>query len=109
MKRSFQSEAELLGLAEAAELLGLSKPAAARRRKAADFPEPVTELACGPVWTRDQIVGYAVERSANFHERESVEEVAVPDRIGPATLARLIGRSEAWIESRKFTLPCVRS
>jgi hypothetical protein len=57
---------ELVGVAEAAALLGISKAAlcerrrlSARGRSRAPFPEPVAALACGPIWLRRQIVDYA--------------------------------------------------
>lgn len=46
----------LLGSQEAAEALGVSRQRLAQIRQAKpDFPSPVTELAAGPVWTRDAI------------------------------------------------------
>jgi len=57
---------DLVGLAEAAALLAISKAAfcerrgrSARGRGRARFPEPVAALACGPIWLRRQIVDYA--------------------------------------------------
>jgi hypothetical protein len=50
---------DLVGLAEAAELLGIGRAALAeRRRRHATFPLPVAELRCGPVWFRAQIDHY---------------------------------------------------
>lgn len=66
---------ELVGRAEAAELLGLSGPALSNRRHAegwdrhdtirqegerVPFPEPVLELACGPIWLRDDVLEYGL-------------------------------------------------
>ena len=56
----------LLGLAETAELLAISKAALCeRRRRAKDgskrkpgLPEPVALLRCGPIWRRSQIEEY---------------------------------------------------
>jgi predicted DNA-binding transcriptional regulator AlpA len=47
--------ARLLGVHEAAELLGISKAAIAERRRAGTFPAPVVELRCGPIWRRSAI------------------------------------------------------
>lgn len=66
----------MLGLAEAAELLGLSRRALSGRRGSPDFPVPVAELRCGPVWEREQIVAYAASRSARFRERRGVRSLA---------------------------------
>jgi hypothetical protein len=50
---------DLVGLAEAAEILELKRAAVSeRRRRHASFPEPVAELACGPVWFQAQIEHY---------------------------------------------------
>lgn len=46
---------ELVGLQEAAKLLGISKSTLSERRRAGTFPDPVVELACGPIWQRAQI------------------------------------------------------
>ncbi len=67
---------EFLGVAEVAVLLYLSKSALADRRRQPDFPRPVAELLCGPVWTRAAIVEYARQRSARFHERPGIEALA---------------------------------
>jgi hypothetical protein len=50
---------ELVGLAEAAELLAISKAALCERRRAGVFPEPVAELRCGPIWLRREIERHA--------------------------------------------------
>ncbi|HET7234974.1 MAG TPA: hypothetical protein VFK59_00915 [Actinomycetota bacterium] len=39
-----------LGVTEIAELLGVSRQRVMQLRQRADFPEPVAELAAGPVW-----------------------------------------------------------
>jgi hypothetical protein len=53
---------DLVGVCEAAELVGISRSAlAARRRSHGSFPRPVAEPRCGPVWFRWQIQAYAAE------------------------------------------------
>jgi len=56
---------DLVGLAEAAAMLELSKAALCERRggrsriaRLLPFPQPVAELRCGPVWLRSQIEEY---------------------------------------------------
>jgi hypothetical protein len=50
---------DLVGTAEAAELLGIGRAALGeRRRRHESFPPPVAELRCGPVWFRAQIEHY---------------------------------------------------
>jgi hypothetical protein len=53
---------DLVGLAEAAELAGISRAAlSGRKRDHANFPAPVAELRCGPIWFRWQIQTYLAE------------------------------------------------
>jgi hypothetical protein len=66
----------LLGLREVADLLGLTREGIRLRRQSADFPEPVAELACGPVWTRDDLIEYACSRSARLDERAAIARLA---------------------------------
>lgn len=49
---------ELVGLHEAAELLGITKSALSERRRVGRFPDPIVKLACGPIWQRAQIEAY---------------------------------------------------
>jgi hypothetical protein len=55
---------DLVGLAEAAALLGISRSALCQRRLTearrgeAGVPVPVAELSCGPIWRRTQILAY---------------------------------------------------
>jgi prophage regulatory protein len=45
----------LVGLAEIAKLLAVSKRTASRYAARDDFPKPVAELAMGPVWLAEAI------------------------------------------------------
>jgi predicted DNA-binding transcriptional regulator AlpA len=85
---------KLLGLAEVAELLGMSKAAVIRlrvprqrRRDRVPFPRPAVELACGPVWCRAQIERYLDDRArgpavtAAERARERREYERALDRI----------------------------
>lgn len=49
---------DILGTAEVAEVLGVSKQRIHALRKMADFPEPVTVLASTPVWHRAEVVHF---------------------------------------------------
>src|SRR5438132_13141985 len=49
---------EFVGIAELAELLAVTKQRASELAKSADFPEPLTVLKAGPVWTRASIARY---------------------------------------------------
>ena len=46
------------GVAEVAEVLCISKSALTERRRHSSFPEPLVELACGPIWDLDVIDAY---------------------------------------------------
>ena len=112
----------LLGAQEVAAALGLTRRTLHRRRREADFPSPVAELASGPVWERDQIVEYARSRSERFVERASVAALAFGegDRSGeaaivgdsalsPAEIAAELGMPSWWCEEMSFTLPVNRN
>lgn len=56
---TFGRKPRFAGVAEAAELLKISKPALAdRRRLSDDFPPPIAELACGPIWEVSDLRAY---------------------------------------------------
>ena len=67
--RTEDAPLELVGVAEAAELLGRSKATVCERRRRRSvpgdalppFPVPVAALKCGPVWERTQIDAYRAE------------------------------------------------
>ena len=50
-----QSELPVAGLAEVAELLGVSKRTASRYTLRPDFPAPAVVLAMGPIWYRAEV------------------------------------------------------
>src|SRR5436305_7633252 len=53
---------DLVGLAEAAELAGIGGAALSlRRQHHPNFPQPVAQLRCGPIWFRWQIETYLAE------------------------------------------------
>jgi hypothetical protein len=49
----------LVGLAEAAELFGVSKRTASRYALRSDFPNPVARLRAGPIWLEDDLRNWA--------------------------------------------------
>ena len=53
---------DLLGMAETAQLLGVTKSRLGQiLNEQPDFPEPVAVLAAGRIWTRQDVEGWAVE------------------------------------------------
>jgi hypothetical protein len=51
------------GVSEVADYLGITRSALADRRRGFDFPKPLAELACGPIWALDEIEAYDERRS----------------------------------------------
>jgi chromosome partitioning protein len=80
---------QLLGLAEAAELLQTTRQALGNwRQRKAGFPEPVVELRSGPVWRRASLSKWADENGiavAAAQESETPSVVA-----GPGTTVALM-------------------
>lgn len=50
--------AKLGGVSEVAEVLGLSRQRVAQLRNRPDFPDPVAEIASGPIWDLDAVAGW---------------------------------------------------
>lgn len=49
---------ELAGSQEVAQILGVSRQQLRNLIARGDFPEPVAQLACGPVWLADNVRAY---------------------------------------------------
>lgn len=52
-------ELRVLGLAEVADLLGVSKRTATRYAARDDFPKPAAQLAMGPIWWTQEVEQWA--------------------------------------------------
>ena len=50
---------ELMGVAEIAELLGVSRQRVHQLTKVAGFPRPVAELSAGSIWEREAVEEWA--------------------------------------------------
>lgn len=71
---------ELLGLAELAQLLGVSKQVVISWKvKREGFPKPAAELRSGPVWLRDDIVGWAQAEGVELDEPPEPDSSAVSE------------------------------
>jgi hypothetical protein len=66
------------GVAEVAHMLCISKSALAERRRRGTFPEPLIELACGPIWDLDVIDAY--DRDRNPDARAAGRWINYPGR-----------------------------
>ncbi len=56
------NDVQLVGLAEAAAIVGVAPSTLAMRRASSlteGFPKPIAELRCGPIWRRADIEAYA--------------------------------------------------
>jgi hypothetical protein len=101
-----------LGAQEAASRLGLSRQALHnRRRRQPDFPEPLAELASGPIWSREQLVSYAQQRARQWHERPAIEALAEEAEVLTVEdAARVLGVSPAQVAPlRTRTRLCLSS
>lgn len=52
----------LMGVAEVAKLLGVSRQRVQQLARRTDFPEPVARLAATPVWESEDVEQWARER-----------------------------------------------
>ena len=50
------------GVAEVANYLHISKSSLADRRRSWQFPKPISQLECGPIWDMDEIEAYHFRR-----------------------------------------------
>ena len=57
----------LAGVSEVADQLYITKSALADRRRNRDFPQPLAELACGPIWDLADIEAYEARRDEDPH------------------------------------------
>jgi len=55
---------ELIGSQEAVEITGMKRTTFNMARVRGQAPEPIAELACGPIWTKTQIEEWAAARYA---------------------------------------------
>lgn len=75
---------ELVGLAEMAELLGVTKQVLTNwRSRKAGFPQPMAELKSGPVWRMGDLRAWAASQDIDLPEEEPVEadDVGQPRRM----------------------------
>lgn len=56
---------DLVGITEIAGMLGVPRSTIRVWRVRGRLPVPATELACGPIWFREDIEEWAAQRSAN--------------------------------------------
>ena len=117
MTRSKSSTPEVLGVAEIAELLDVSKQAVSNwRGRDKGFPEPIADLRSGPVWTYSSIVEWADQKGiklpsvTNAHTREhssdrrkcvTISLVNMKGGVGKSTLTANLGWHYAFTAGLK--------
>jgi chromosome partitioning protein len=79
----------LLGLAEVADLLGVTKQNVANwRARRDDFPSPIANLKSGPVWSSDSIQQWAAQEGMAVHVPD--EQPAEPSETRRATVVAMM-------------------
>ena len=82
---------ELVGLAEVAELFGVTRQAVANwRGRHTDFPAPAVELKSGPVWQLDTIQDWAALNGHELQEK-SEQQLPISQPVKTATTANISG------------------
>lgn len=71
--RNAQPFFDLVGTAEAAEILDVERPRIGRWKKTGVLPPPITELATGPIWLRKDITALTKERESRRRQRGGAE------------------------------------
>ena len=73
------AETQLVGLAEIAHALGVSRQSGHQITRRKGFPDPRAELAMGPVWEYPQIEEWARTQGKTL---KSLEDLETPKREG---------------------------
>lgn len=60
---------DLVGIAEVAEIIGVTRSSARVYRVQGLLPPTLTELACGPIWDRNEIEKWETNRRARMAEK----------------------------------------
>jgi chromosome partitioning protein len=113
--------ASLLGLAELAEVLGVTKQVITNwKTRREGFPSPVVELKSGPVWSREKIEAWAKDEgievqisrtSASSKKKNGKQRYAVitavmnmKGGVGKSTLSANLGWSGAYTQNLRLLL-----
>jgi hypothetical protein len=67
---------DVVGVAEAAEIMGWDKRRVVTYIDRGSFPEPITSLASGRIWLRDDVLAYADEWQARRAARSGATTAA---------------------------------
>jgi hypothetical protein len=67
----------LVGVSEASDILGVQRQRGRQLLKHPDFPGPVAQLKCGPVYLRDEVIAYHDVRNKRVGRPRKGLEAAV--------------------------------
>jgi chromosome partitioning protein len=82
---------DLVGIAEIAERLGVSKQVIANwRTRKATFPKPTAELKSGPVWSSDVIMEWAISEEIPIPESRQDKRISKSNKYRRAVVAALM-------------------
>jgi chromosome partitioning protein len=82
---------DLVGVAEIAERLGVSKQVVTNwRTRKATFPKPVAELKSGPVWARETVLGWAADEGVSIPDEEPQTKDGAVSETGHSVVAALM-------------------
>jgi chromosome partitioning protein len=91
MTRSKVEIPELLGVAEIADLLSVSKQAVSNwRGREKGFPDPIAELKSGPVWAYSSIAEWARHKGIKLEPRNLERDHEVTDRTRECITVSLV-------------------
>ena len=68
----------VVGVAEAAEIMGWDKRRVITYIDRGSFPEPITSLASGRIWLREDVERYATEWHASHASRRVANQATKP-------------------------------
>lgn len=84
-------EPELLGSAEVAELLGVTKQTLANwRARNRSFPDPLAELRSGPVWNREQVLNWARSEGISIATGQTKAHRQLSAKLRNATVVAVV-------------------
>lgn len=103
-----QPDEKLVGVSEIAAMLGVSKQRVSELRSSDDFPQPVAELAAGPVWRRSTLERFILEwprrpgrplSPLSLDQKEILRLMSEEPHLSPSQLAQALGMEPVHVRS----------